>query len=240
MSAAGGLAVLSAGAAKAVVLAVAAQLREREGVDVTGEFDAAGAIRARFASGAPCDVLILPAAMLADVATSGAVDARSQAPLGDVPTGVAVAAGSMAPALHDTDALREALVGASALYCPDTERSTAGIHFVQMLRSMGIYARVAARIRDYANGAQAMAALAALDAGRERALGCTQVTEILYTPGVSLCGTLPAPFELTTTYSAAIATSGVDRTLAARLVAALTAPDTRRLREASGFVQRQP
>ena len=36
------------------------------------------------------------------------------------------------------------------------------------------------------------------------AIGCTQVSEILYTSGVELVGVLPREFGLTTTYSAAI------------------------------------
>ena len=75
---------------------------------------------------------------------------------------------------------------------------------------MGIHATAAARIRDYANGAQAMAALAASRNHRERAIGCTQVTEILYTPGVTLVGVLPPPFELTTLYSVAVSSQSGD------------------------------
>jgi molybdate transport system substrate-binding protein len=226
--------ILSAGAAKAVVLALAGELRERNGIDVAGVFDAAGAIRTRFGEGAPCDVLLLPAAMLDELAVQQRVDPHSRAALGCVPTGIAIASGSPAPRIHDADALRTTFAAASALYCPDTERSTAGLHFVRMLREMGIYSDVAARIRDYANGAQAMAALAAA-AGRERAIGCTQVTEILYTPGVSLVGSLPPPFELTTTYSAATNVTSRHPDTARRFVAMLTGSHSRELRAASGF-----
>jgi molybdate transport system substrate-binding protein len=228
--------ILSAGAAKAVVLALGAELRARCGIEVAGVFDAAGAIRARFVDGAPCDVLLLPAAMLDELAAQQRVDPDSRAALGCVPTGIAIAPGTPTPLIRDIGALRASLDEASALYCPDTERSTAGVHFVQMLREIGIYARVAARIRDYANGAQAMAALAATS-GRERAIGCTQVTEILYTPGVTLVGSLPAPFELTTRYSAAASVASRNPASARRFVAMLTGSDSRELRAVSGFAQ---
>ena len=42
------------------------------------------------------------------------------------------------------------------IYVPDTERSTAGIHVMQVLRSLGIDAEVEARLRTYPNGATAM------------------------------------------------------------------------------------
>ena len=226
--------ILSAGAAKAVVLALAGELRERDRMDVAGVFDAAGAIRTRFVEGAPCDVLLLPASMLDELAVQQRVDPDSRAPLGCVPTGIAIASGAPAPRIHDADALRATFDTASALYCPDTERSTAGLHFVQILRKMGIYSNVAARIRDYANGAQAMAALAAT-AAPERAIGCTQVTEILYTPGVTLIGPLPPPFELATTYSAAASVTSRHPDTARRFVAMLTGSHSRELRAASGF-----
>ena len=225
--------ILSAGAAKAVVLALAATVRDREGLELAGVFDAAGAIRARFVAGDPCDVLILPATMLDELVAGERVDAAVA--LGDVPTGIAVAAGAPAPQVHDADALCAAFDGASALFCPDTERSTAGIHFVTMLRAMGLHGRVADRIRAYANGAQAMAALAATTSGRDRAIGCTQVTEILYTPGVTLVAPLPQPYELTTTYSAACSRAARNPAAGRRFVAWLTGSESRDLRAASGF-----
>jgi molybdate transport system substrate-binding protein len=228
--------ILSAGAAKAVVLTLGAELHRRDGVEIAGVSDAAGTSRARFVEGVPCDVLILPAAMLDELAAQGRVEAESKATLGRVPTGIAVAAGAPAPPIGNVDGLRTSLAGASALYCPDTGLSTAGLHFVRMLREMGIYSRVAGRIRDYANGAQAMAALAATSS-REHAIGCTQVTEILYTPGVTLVGALPAPFELTTTYSAAVNVASRTPDIARRFVQMLTGSDARELRAAGGFAQ---
>ena len=226
--------ILSAGAAKGVVLALGAELRRRDGIAIDGVFDAAGAIRARFLEGSPCDVLLLPAPMLDELAAQQRVEPDARAALGRVPTGIAVASGTPPPRIHDEEALRATFNAASALYCPDTERSTAGLHFVQMLRDMGIYSHVAARIRDYANGAQAMAALAATS-GRECAIGCTQITEILYTPGVTLAGPLPAPFELTTTYSAAASSTSRNPDTARRFVSMLTGRDSVELRAASGF-----
>ena len=54
----------------------------------------------------------------------------------------------------------------------------------------------------FANGATAMRELAG--AGDAGAIGCTQATEIRYTPGLALVGALPAPFALATVYSAAV------------------------------------
>ena len=230
--------VLSAGAAKAVVNMLAEAFTGNGDVAVAAVFDAAGTIRAQFVTGEACDVLILPIAMLDALAAEQRIDPSTRAPLGYVPTGIAVAAGVPAPQIGDAAATRSAFENASAIYCPDTQRSTAGLHVVRVLHEMGIHATAAARIRDYANGAQAMAALAASRNHRERAIGCTQVTEILYTPGVTLVGVLPPPFELTTLYSVAVSSQSGDPERARRFAALLTSPHSAALRVESGFAQR--
>ena len=230
--------ILSAGAAKAVVNTLAETFTGSERVAVSAVFNAAGTIRAQFAAGEPCDVVILPIAMLDALAVERRIDASTHAPLGHVPTGIAVATGVAAPRIGDAAATRSAFEHASAIYCPDTQRSTAGLHVVRVLNEMGIHASVADRLRDYANGAEAMAALAALGTDRDRAIGCTQVTEILYTPGVTLVGVLPPPFELTTVYSAAVSAHSRDPERARRFAALLTGSHSEALRVESGFAQR--
>ena len=228
------LRVLSAGAAKGVVQALADSFETETGVQVIATFDSAGAMRAAFANGAGCDIVILPAAMQNALAERGLVDAGSIAPLGSVSTGVAVARGDRVAALGDADALRASLVAATALYCPDTARATAGIHFVNVLHSLGIYETSAQKLRAYPNGARAMARLA--EGGPQGALGCTQVTEILYTPGVVFVAPLPAPFELSTTYAVAVSANALSpaRAFAARLASR----EMQGIRRAGGFLER--
>jgi molybdate transport system substrate-binding protein len=230
------LQLLSAGAAKGVVQALAASFEREAGATLDATFDAAGTIRDRFLAGAPCDVLILPAAMLDALAAQEKVEPDSIAPLGGVPTGIAVPAGEPAPAIVGVDGLREVMAGASALYCPDTERATAGIHFVGVLKKLGIHERVAAKLKPYANGATAMAAMAGAEpVGHSGAIGCTQVTEILYTPGVTLVAKLPDEVGLTTVYSVAVSRGAGDAVRARHFASMLTGEGSRELRRAGGF-----
>ena len=67
------------------------------------------------------------------------------------------------------------------------------------------------------------------------AIGCTQVTEILYTPGVVLVGALPPGFDLATVYVAAVCAQARDRALAQRFVQWLGGAETRELRARGGF-----
>lgn len=233
MSAATDLVVLSAGAAKGLVEALAPAFRERSGVGVTGPFGAVGAIREQFLASTDCDVLILTAAMLDALAAEGRIVRDTIAPLGEVLTGVAVPAGEPHPRIGDRGALRECFGRASALYCPDTVKATAGIHFAKVLAELGLMPQAQARIRMYPSGAIAMRALAD-DAGAGR-IGCTQVTEILYTSGVELVGTLPDEFKLATTYSVAVATRSPRPALARQFAELLTAPAQAALRERGGF-----
>ena len=226
--------VLSAGAAKAIVTALAGTFRHGRGDGVVTTFDAAGAIRAHLLAGEPCDVVILPRPMLQALADDGHVARESIASLGRVPTGIAVPHGAPLPAIGDVAALRTTLERASTLYCPDRERATAGIQFVRMLRELGIHDRVASRIRAHPNGAAAMAAMAA--AGDPDAVGCTQASEILYTPGVTLVGQLPEPFALATDYRTAVAAKSDRASAAWEFCALLGGSQSRALRRRSGFL----
>ena len=66
-------------------------------------------------------------------------------------------------------------------------------------------------------------------------VGCTQVTEIRYTPGVALVGPLPAEFELATVYTVAVCTGAREPELARRFAELLSGPATRPMRERAGF-----
>lgn len=225
--------VLSAGAAKGLVTALAEPFRQASGHALQCQFGAVGAMRERLDAGDACDLIVLSRAMIDALAQAGRVDPASVADLGRVHTGVAVLAGAPLPAVADEAGLRRALTGAHAIYIPDPVRSTAGIHCMKVLAALGIADEVGARVKAYPNGATAMAEMArAADA---RAIGVTQVTEILYTPGVALVAPLPAAFELATVYSAAVIARSAGREAAEALLRQLTGPSSQQLRRAGGF-----
>jgi molybdate transport system substrate-binding protein len=66
-------------------------------------------------------------------------------------------------------------------------------------------------------------------------IGCTQVTEILYTPGVRLAGLLPHEFELATVYTAAVCARAQEPLAAAEFVRMLAGDEATALRQAGGF-----
>ncbi len=227
------LTLLSGGAAQGLVTALAPQFKAETGADIDATFGAVGAMRDKLLAGAPADMLILTASLIAELTQAGRVVAGSAADLGAVATGVAVRSGDLAPAIGDADALRAALRAADGIYFPDPKLATAGIHFAKVLERLGIADETAGRLRMYPNGAAAMRALADLKGGRP--IGCTQVTEILNSPGVSLVGNLPRDFALATVYRLGITTEARSPDPARRLAALLTGEATRDLRQRLGF-----
>ena len=227
------LRLLSAGAAQGIASGLARKLEADTGTQLDATFAPVGVLKSKLLAGETCDVVVSTPSMLEEFARDGRVHSATIALLGRVHTGVAVRSGEPAPAIDSVDRLRAAFSAATRIHVPDPERATAGIHFVKVLRELGLYETLLPRVASHANGAAAMAALAATPG--HGALGCTQVTEILFTAGVSLVGALPAPFGLATAYAAAVSTSAGDPELARRFVAMLAGPDAASLRRQAGF-----
>ncbi len=227
------LQVLSGGAAQGLVGALAGQFHQKTGMDIGGAFGAVGVMRDKLLAGEPCDLLILSQSLIDGLVQSGHAIPASVRPVGAVKAGVAVVSGQPRPAIDTPEALRQALAQASAVYCPDPQKATAGIHFFQVLTQLGLVEALGERLRTYPNGATAMRALA--DEALPGAIGSTQVTEIVYTPGVDLIGLLPPPFELSTVYTAAISAGAQNPQAAQALIDLLTAPGQQEARRQAGF-----
>jgi molybdate transport system substrate-binding protein len=225
--------LLSAGAAQSVAVAVIPAFRAAAGAEVHATFRTVGALKEMLLAAEPCDVLVSTAAMFDDFARDGRVLPASIRTLGRVQTGIAVRSDEPLPAIGNRALLRASLVAATGIYLPDPERATAGIHFVKVLRELGLHDDLAPRLHGYPNGARAMEALAS--SRGSGLIGGTQVTEINATPGVTLVGTLPAPFELATTYAVAVCSSAHEPELAQRFVQMLAGPEALELRSQAGF-----
>jgi len=225
--------VLSGGAAAAVVKGVQAQFERETGATVNGAFSAVGQMRDQLLAGAPCDLVILTRPLVAKLIESGHVVAGSQQSLGLVKTGVAVPAGAARPQIGDRDELAAAFRSASEIYYPDPEKATAGIHFMNVLKALGLDQELKAALRPFPNGATAMAEMARSKA--PDVIGCTQETEINYTPGVDLVGSLPREFELATDYTLGICAKAQQPELATRLAAMLAGPASEAVRRQGGF-----
>jgi molybdate transport system substrate-binding protein len=229
------LKILSGGAAQGLVASLEAKFKAMTGLGIEGEFGAVGAMADKLRAGTPADILVLTAAMIADLARENLVAGGSIVDIGLVETAIAIRAGDAPVSIRNTVELRKAFLTADAIFVPDTRASTAGIHVAKVLQQLGIADEVAARLNIFPNGATAMRNLVASTATKP--IGCTQSTEIIGTPGVVLSGSLPPGCELSTVYTAAVATQAADAEHAQDLIDLLTGADQRELRRLAGFLE---
>jgi molybdate transport system substrate-binding protein len=232
------LKVLSGGAAQGLVSALKDDFARSGGFDVNGTFGAVGAMRDKLLAGEACDLMILTQALVGELTAQGHLVAGSAVALGVVKTGVAVKAGEPVPDVRNAESLKNALRAATAVYFPDPVKATAGIHFMKVLKTLGIDGELGPRLRAYPNGAAAMREMA--NSNQRGVMGCTQVTEILYAPGVQLAGLLPREFELATVYSAAVCTEAAEPAAAADFIRLMAADTNAAVRAAGGFENLTP
>lgn len=225
--------VLSGGAAQGLVTQLQERFEAQYASHIAATFGAVGMMKDRLLDGAPCDVLILTDALVAQLTASGELVAGSARALGKVKTGIAVRTGDAPVDVDNPGALKAALQAARGIYFPDPVKATAGIHFMNVLRQLGLEAELADRLHPFANGATAMKAMA--EAEGTGLIGCTQVTEILYIDGVELVALLPSEFELATVYTAAVCARSTQRQAAHALIALLAGEEAAALRLACGF-----
>jgi molybdate transport system substrate-binding protein len=226
--------IRSGGAAQGLVASLAPSFKSRTGLDIAGEFGAVGLMADKLRSGAPTDLVILTAALLASLADEKLVVGASIRDVGLVETALAVRSGDPKVSVASEAELRATLLAADAIFVPDTKASTAGIHVAKVLAQLGIADDVAARLNIHPNGATAMRALAASDANRP--IGCTQSTEIVITEGVELSGPLPPGCELATMYTAGVTTGAANASAAMTLIELLTGSEASEARRRVGFV----
>ncbi len=227
------LQLISAGAAQALVTRFQERFMALHGYAIEPTFGAVGLMKDKLLGGAPCDVLILTDTLIAQLTSSGQLAAGTAQALGVVKTGIAVKTGEARPAVATRAELKAALQAANGIYFPDAVKSTAGIHFMNVLKQLGLDQELADRLRTYPNGATAMTAMA--QSTEKGLIGCTQDTEILYIEGVDLIADLPKEFELATVYTAAVSTAAKAPQGAAELIGLLAGSETATLRTECGF-----
>jgi len=226
--------ILSGGAAQGLVASLAPAFKSQSGFDIAGEFGAVGAMTDKLRKGAQADIVILTAAIVAKLAEERLVVSTSISDIGLVETALAVRTADPKITVRDVDGLRSSFLDADAIFVPDTNASTAGIHVAKVLTQLGIADKVAARLRIFPNGATAMRELA--ESNAQRPIGCTQSTEIISTKGIVLSGPLPPGCELATMYTAGITTRATYVREAQTLISLLIGFEQREPCERAGFV----
>ncbi|NDF79763.1 MAG: ABC transporter substrate-binding protein [Betaproteobacteria bacterium] len=194
------LKVLTTGAFKQVVVAVAADYEKRTGRVILNVDGVAGAVTKRVTEGESFDVLVLTPAGLKTLASSGHVDASSTLPLAKVAIGVAVKQGAPLPALKTVEDFQAAVRNARkvALINPASGGSS-GIYLEGLFQRMGMADEVKAKAVLVNGGLVAEKIVTG-----EADLAIHQISEILPVAGVTLVGPLPEAIQNYTAYAGAV------------------------------------
>jgi molybdate transport system substrate-binding protein len=110
--------ILSGGAAQGLVGSLAPDFRSQTGFEIAGEFGAVGVMADKLRKGAPVDIVILTAALVAKLAEEKLIIATTIADIGRVETALAVRAGEPKAAVKDAADLRGTLLEADAIFVP--------------------------------------------------------------------------------------------------------------------------
>ncbi len=209
--------VLTAGAFKSVVMAVAPDFERQSGHRVIVDNDTAGALARRIAGGEAFDVAILTPPAIDQLAQSGKVASGSPVRLARVGIGVAVKKGAPVPDIRTVDAFKTALLQArSVAYIDPAAGGSSGIYLAQLFETMGIADAIKAKAVLVPGGL-----VAERVATGEAELGIHQISEILAVPGATLVGALPADLQNYTVYAGGVSTASRDSAAAQAFLAVL-------------------
>ena len=229
---AGELNVLCAGAVKGLVLALQSGFERASGVRLHATFGAVGAMRDVLRSGAPCDVFIATDAMIGRCRRAASCAPRRSA--------------RSAACRRRSRSRRRRRRRRSTAPSRSRPPSSLAARSTSPTRPCRPPARTSPRSSSGSPSAtRSRRACACSPTARSRcasspaptiaAIGCTQATEIRYTPGLALVGALPPPFALATVYSAAVAAGARDDEGALRFIDLLAGASSADLRRAGGF-----
>ena len=224
--------VVSGGAFKQVLNALAAQYEKANGNTLDLTYRTVGQHLQLIKSGEESfDVAVLTPDAINGLIKHGKVVAGSRADLAKTGVGVVVRAGTPLPDIGSVDAFKRTLLAAkSVAYIDPAAGGSSGIYVGKLLERLGIAAQINAKAKLIHGGA-----VADHIATGEAEIGVHQISEILPVKGVVLVGPLPAEIQNFTIYSAGVATAAKDGATASALVKFLAGPHAVPIIKAKGM-----
>jgi molybdate transport system substrate-binding protein len=226
------LKVISGGAFKQVLNALAAEYQKETGNRVTLTYQTVGQHLNLIKDGKEdFDVAILTPDAVAVLVKGGKIVAGSTADLAKTGVGVVVKQGAPLPDISTVDAFKKTLLAAkSVAYIDPKAGGSSGIYVGQLLERLGIADAVNAKAVLVHGGA-----VATHVADGEAEIGVHQISEILPVKGAVLVGPLPAEIQNFTTYCAGVSASASDGATAKDFVKFLTGPNALPIIKAKGM-----
>ncbi|RZI64434.1 MAG: ABC transporter substrate-binding protein [Variovorax sp.] len=223
--------VLTAGAFKQVVVAMAPAFEARTGHTLDIQNDTAGALVKRVGAGERFDVLMLTPGALKTLAAEGRVVPDSVTPLAQVGIGVAVKSGAPRPRIDSVADFKQALLDARKVaYIDPAAGGSSGIYLDGLFQKMGIADAIRAKALLVPGGLVAERVVTG-----EADLAVHQISEILPVSGAVLVGPLPAEIQNTTTYAGAVSSDTVHAAAGRSFLATMAGPDAAAVLAAKGM-----
>ena len=204
---AAGIKVISGGAFKQVLNALAEQYEKASGTRLDLTYRTVGQHLKLIQSGEESfDVAVLTPEAIDGLIRDNKVVAGSRADLAKTGVGVAVKAGAPLPDIGSVDAFKRTLLAAkSVAYIDPSAGGSSGIYVGKLLERLGIARAVNAKAKLIHGGAVADHIV-----DGEAEVGIHQISEILAVKGAVLVGPLPAEIQNFTVYAAGVATAAKD------------------------------
>lgn len=212
--------VLSAGAFKPVVAALAPDFEKQTGHKVTIDNDTAGGLARRITGGEAFDLVVIPPGGIEPLVKAGKVVDGSAVRLARVAIGVAVKKGAPAPDISSVATFQEALLKARAVaYIDPAAGGSSGIYLSELFVKLGIADRIKPKAVLVPGGLVAERLV-----NDQADIALHQISEILAVPGATLVGPIPREIQNYTVYAGALGTGARDTAAARGLLAALKGP----------------
>ena len=205
--------VLSAGAMRSVVQALAAPFESASGNHVALTFGTAGEVGKRVAARDVFDVAVATKVRLQILEATGTLVSGSIVVIGRSPIALAVRQGAAKPDISSVEAFEKAMLAASSIaYTDPASGGTSGIHIAQVLHDLGIFEEIKAKIKPVTGQPGAPPAVGEAVARGEAELGLQPISKLATIAGIEIVG--PIPEQLQTpdlTYAAGLPTAGGER-----------------------------
>jgi molybdate transport system substrate-binding protein len=222
--------VLSSNGVREAVTQLIPQFEKATGHRVLVTWDGSLNIRKRIDSGDVADLVMLPAADVDALISSGSLTPGSRVDLARSIIGVAVRAGVAKPDISNSDSLRRALLAAKSIIISS---GPSGVHLLELFEKQGILETLRPKLTQLASGQPVGEALARGDGD----LGFQQVSELLHVKGITYAGPLPADIQKVTIFSGGIPGTAKDAAVARELLAFLRSPRNAAVLNRAGLEQ---
>ena len=176
----------------------------------------------------PFDIVFLASDAIDKLIAAGKLDAQSKVNLADSGVAIAVRAGAAQPDISTADAVRQAVLAAKNI---SYSTGPSGVALAKLFDAWGITAQLQGRIVQAPPGVP----VGTLVARGEVELGFQQLSELINLDGITLLGNLPAEIQITTTFSAAIASASVHKEAAQELLRFLVSDDAAAAKRRQGM-----